>query len=577
MTARHLIRTLSVSVLACTAGLMPLNPAKGGSDNPVLTACIEAPDELQKIEICTKALEQDDLNDQERGRAAFHLALAVTPDDTKRAIDLYTQAIALFPRNLSAYHNRGALYQDAKEYDLAAADLTIVIDRMKPKNFDELYGAYWLRASVFAKQEKFSEAMADVDQALTYDPNDIDALEIKAEILSAQEKYDEAVLFLDDAIARHPRPDDITQLWLERAYANGKLGRIGEALEDIDTALELGDNSAWAWYWRGQMHWEVNDRKSTYADIQKSLAIDPHFCRSIWAVNGWSNTVLEMVESTPLEARDFVDDILAEHPEDFRLLGLRFLANLEAEELEAALHDINRMIDVADYPDISLFARARLYKILGQYDLALADLILLIEKDDTRSDVIRQTHQEMQELLDAGKDCVADALSWTNMDLMVLYRFALKQKMIIHAEVFDWESVVTSLDKMIEDDPDDVDNLRKRGITLEELGRPDEALESYDQAIRLIETGEGDRSSDKHGYANTYDYRASIYQSQHRVEQAQSDFDNALKLGDSEFVEEFQLRMQESGHYKGPINGSYDEATKDAMRGCASDIRCTDS
>lgn len=576
MNTRYIARALSAIVLACSAGLYLFNPAKAGSDNPILKSCIDAQDYAIKIETCTSALEQSDLTDQERGRATFHLAMAVRPLDQQRSIELYTQSIAFYPTNLSAYFNRGSLYQDVKEYDLAAADLTTVIDRMKPRNFEELYGAYWLRASVYADQEKFVEALADVEQALAYDPNDIDAITTKADILSSQEKYGEALGVLDDAIARLPAQTNINRLWKERAWVNGKLDNAGEALADIDKAMKLGGESAWVWYWRGRMHWDLEDRKASYADFQNSLAIDPHYCRSIWAINSWSNRVLDMVEAAPLEARDLVDDVLAEYPEGFKLLRLRFLASLEAEELETALQDINRMIEVAEYPDVSLFARARLFKSLGRYDLALADLILLIDREEIQTEFIRQISQEMVELNDAGKKCVAEALSWESMDLMVLHRYALKQKMIVHTEVSDWESVISTLDLMIEDDPDDVDNLQMRGIAQEELGRPDDALVSYDQAIRLIESGDAESPARDNSYANTYDYRGSIHQSHRRVEQAQSDFDSALRLGDSEYVTAFQRRMQKAGHYQGALNGTIDAATGAAVHLCAADINCTD-
>lgn len=574
MKTRYIARAISAIVLAFAAVLYLFNPAKAGYDNPALKSCIDARDDA-KIETCTHALEQSDLTDQERGQAAFYLAMAVRPIDQQRSIDLYTQSIALNPTNLSAYFNRGSLYQDVKEYDLAAADLTIVIDRMKPRNFEKLYGAYWLRASVFADQEKFTEAMADVEQALAYDPNDIDAIKTKADILSSQEMYSEALDVLDDAIARLPEQKNINRLWKERAWVNGKLDKIHEALADIDRAMELGDDSAWAWYWRGGLHWEIEDRKASYADFQKSLAIDPHFCRSIWAINSWSDALVETIEATPFEARDFIDDLLTEYPEDILLLRGRYLASLIAEEFETALQDINHVIDVAEYPDLSHFTRALFYKSLGQYDLALADLILLIERKETQAEIIRQIHQEMAELSDAGKKCAAEALSWKNMDLMVLHRYALKQKMIVHTEVSDWESVISTLDLMIEDDPDDVDNFLMRGIAQEELGRPEDALASYDQAIRLIESGDAESPSRDNGYAKTYDYRGSIHQSRRRAEQAQSDFDSALRLGDSEYVTAFQRRMQQAGHYGGPLSGIYDAPTKQALRRCASDRLCT--
>lgn len=576
MTTPSKIRILSAVILACAAGIILFGPTKKGFENAALRACLEAKDKPTKIETCTTALQQVDTDDTLRGEAAFQLAMVTSSTNEDRAVELYTQTIALYPDRTSAFYNRGLLYQEAKEYALAAADFTTVIERITPENAAKYSGAYRLRAHVFEKQERFSEAMPDVDQALAYDPDDIRAIQIKADILSAQEKYSEALVVLDNAIAEHPGHSSLTHLWKDRAWTNSKLGKIDEAFKDINKALELGDNSAWAWYWRGRLHSQIDDRKAAYADYQRSLAVDPHFCRSIWAVNRWTNALVESAENMPLESRDFIDDLLTEHPEDILLLRGRYLTSLIAGEFETALQDINRVIEVAKYPDVPRFYRARLYKDLGQYDLALADLTLLIERKETQSKIIQQVNQEMTELINAGKKCVAQDLSSKGMELIGLHRAVLRQKMVVHAEVFDWESVIVTLDLMIEDDPDDVGNWRKRGITQQELDRPEDALESYDKAIQLIESGEAEVSSTNNGFANTYDYRGSIHQSQHRVEQASSDFDNALELGDSAFVKAFQLRMQKAGHYEGPLNGNYDKATEDAMKGCASDVHCID-
>ena len=581
MKTRYKIRILSSLIVACTAGLLLFNPSQWGSDNAALNACFSARDQSGVIETCAQAIEQEDIYDKERGEAAFQLAMAITSSDAERAIELYTQTTELYPGRTSAFYNRGLIHLGAKSYKLAADDFATVIDRITSKNAAKYSGAYRLRANALEELGEYDKAMADVDRALSFDPNDVRAILTKADILSAQDKFSDALLVLDSAIAAHPKHRYITGLWKDRAWTRTQIGDIDGAFDDLNRALDHGDNSPWTWYWRAKLHARNGDPKTAFADFRKSLEINPNYCRAIRGQKRLIKKLEELAEAAPLMARVTVDSILVEHPEYPKLLHLRFLASSQAGELETALEDINRLIEATEYPDLWFHERALIYKELRQFDLAISDIQRVLENDDVRTEAIAAISQEVAELRQAGLDCAADArlvvskkLSVLSDSEVILQDFLLTLKTRRDAEDGNWDLVFSSTDQLIEYDPRDARNWIVRGLALAHLERHREAILSYSEALRLIEADEEKSADDDQRYIYALLSRALAHVWLHQFAEAGSDVDSALKAANSEGVKAFQIFLQKTGHYQGPLHGTRDAATTEAMLSCMSDTNC---
>ncbi len=87
-----------------------------------------------------------------------------------KAIDLFTQALAVDREDLNTYLQRGFCYSLTGQYDAAIADFTSVIDRKK----DHLW-AYISRGSAYKKAGKFDLALKDFDTVLQLDPRNEEA------------------------------------------------------------------------------------------------------------------------------------------------------------------------------------------------------------------------------------------------------------------------------------------------------------------------------------------------------------------------------------------------------------------
>lgn len=87
-----------------------------------------------------------------------------------KAIELFTQTLAIDPDHLNAYLQRGFCHSLQREYELAIVDFTSVIQR-KP---DHLW-AYTSRGSAYGKSGRNDLAMADFNKVLELDPHNQEA------------------------------------------------------------------------------------------------------------------------------------------------------------------------------------------------------------------------------------------------------------------------------------------------------------------------------------------------------------------------------------------------------------------
>jgi tetratricopeptide (TPR) repeat protein len=129
--------------------------------------------------------------------------------DPQKAIDEYSQAIKLDPKNTAAYGHRGILYHDKGERQKALADFSKVIE-LDPKSKP----AYLRRAMVYNESGDRHKALADFSKAIELDPRDSYPYEQRAGIYKEVLKDDARANADKEAAAaiREKRWDDLKNL-----------------------------------------------------------------------------------------------------------------------------------------------------------------------------------------------------------------------------------------------------------------------------------------------------------------------------------------------------------------------------
>ena len=112
---------------------------------------------------------------------------------------------------------------------------------------------------------------AQLDQH--YAPNLASALQQRATIYVKQKKFQEAIADYSEALKVKSNDADIYE---RRAYAEMQLKDYDKALHDYNEAIKLSPEEAKYYQVRAIIHQEKGDFKAALADVDKTLKLDPN-------------------------------------------------------------------------------------------------------------------------------------------------------------------------------------------------------------------------------------------------------------------------------------------------------------
>jgi len=152
-----------------------------------------------------------------------------------QAVELFSAAIQLDPKNDSALLHRGYSYSKLGNHTEAAADLTKSLS-LQPNNSR----AYLARANAYAALGQNSLAMLDVNEALVRDPQNPEALLLRGHLRQTLGEHDQAAMDYTVALSLTP---DTEAAYLGRAISLRNQGLHPLALADCDNAVRVNPSS----------------------------------------------------------------------------------------------------------------------------------------------------------------------------------------------------------------------------------------------------------------------------------------------------------------------------------------------
>jgi len=149
----------------------------------------------------------------------------------RQAAGQYRGIIEEHPESKTAKLSLGRLYLLANAAALAMtlAEEVLAMDATNPK-------ALTLKAGSFASQGKQSEALKNIKQAYTIEPNNIDTILLYASLLKWDKKGEQAVKLVESELGNHPESVTL-HTFLSRAYLSA--GQMDDAERELKTLVEL--------------------------------------------------------------------------------------------------------------------------------------------------------------------------------------------------------------------------------------------------------------------------------------------------------------------------------------------------
>lgn len=301
---------------------------------------------------------------------------------------------------------------------------------------------------------------------------------------------------------------------IEAAFGSAMLsyveGRTQDAVNVIsDVINQYPENSA-AYRYRGLVHYFNRDYEASLVDYNRSIELDP---RNAAAYNTRGNLYLAQDEyelalldyQTAVDLRPFYDVAYSNQGLVYREMG----------DLDQAVTFFSRAISLNDNNISALTQRGGIYEEQREYELALADYNLILERQPNaaayvqRGDVYRETSAYDAALADFNRALELDPNNSS----------AYNGIGNVYSDRGQPEPALDAYNRAIVLNPNDYVFYTNRGNVLRDLGQYEAALRDYEQALRL-------NPQDAFAYLG----RGKMAMVQGDYEAAEADYAEALRL-----------------------------------------------
>jgi tetratricopeptide (TPR) repeat protein len=191
-----------------------------------------------------------------RGNARYDMG------DKQGALADYNEAIRSNPYHANAYYNRGVVRYYLGDKQGAIADFTVAL-RFSPNDIL----AYYSRGSVFRTMRDGRGTFADFDQVVRLAPHLPESYYNRALARAFFNDRQGIIADFTQAIALNPR---FSNAYINRSLTMRRLGHLPAAIQDLNTVLSYEPNNAIAIYQRGLFRRDAGDRQGAFADLQRA-------------------------------------------------------------------------------------------------------------------------------------------------------------------------------------------------------------------------------------------------------------------------------------------------------------------
>ena len=184
----------------------------------------------------------------------------------RTSIELWSYVIKKVPTDIpAAYLNRGIAFGDMRNFDYAINDFTTAI-AIDPRNVDALLN----RGLAHVAMGEFEKALSDYGAALAVKPDFADAYINRGSVFLRRKEFDKAIAEYDRAVKIQP---NLTVAYVNRALAHKGKGETDRAITDYSTTIQLNPDYANAYYSRAELFMSQGIIDRAAADYQKACAM----------------------------------------------------------------------------------------------------------------------------------------------------------------------------------------------------------------------------------------------------------------------------------------------------------------
>ncbi len=248
----------------------------------------------------------------------------------------------------------------------------------------EAWESYTARARLYHMDGRSSEALSDLNKALTINPNFYWALKRRAEIYREFNEYDKALKDITKAISISPKNEGA---YLDRAILYMDRDRFEDAIKDCTTAIDLNpinfrNNSYYAYLCRAECYVAIEKFDLAIADVDKAESLprnmlNPEEAKQLSIIE----KELFVVRSQALIGKHRFADALREinralaiDPKSIEALNARAGVYIEMDQRANADLDLTTVLDLQANKHTTYLYRGTNRMFMGQMKEAIEDL-----------------------------------------------------------------------------------------------------------------------------------------------------------------------------------------------------------
>lgn len=278
------------------------------------------------------------------------------------------------------FFNTGLTKAKAGQLDGAIADFTesikaaerdfpekLVGDKPVPDNDTKLLSqTYYYRAVAFAATGKRNEAVDDLDRAVKYDINFVEAYVLRGKTCNDIGEYKRAGDNLKVASNLFPNNFDI---WFHLGIANQNLDNDAQAIEYFNKAIKLKADNLQCYTERSKCYMKLDKFDEALADANKAISMDSksseaYLCRGV---------VHRLLEDYELAIRDYTSAVTY-NPSNAIAYYNRGIAYSQMDEHQKAIQDYSKAIELSPEDHQAYLNRGIEKLILDKTDDACSDI-----------------------------------------------------------------------------------------------------------------------------------------------------------------------------------------------------------
>jgi tetratricopeptide (TPR) repeat protein len=189
----------------------------------------------------------------------------VESENYEQALKEFNSALALNNSCAMAYVFRGYVHRSMDLIAESISDFTAAI-AIYPRC------ALKLRGILYMKQGNFTQALSDFKLSLKYEPNDVTILNNIGAIYQIQYDHESAISVFNQIVNIYP---DETIFIINRAQSKFIIGRINEAIADLDSALTNDPSSTQIYALKATIYNSIGQYNEAVENVRKVISLDP--------------------------------------------------------------------------------------------------------------------------------------------------------------------------------------------------------------------------------------------------------------------------------------------------------------